>query len=284
MLFFLIVIMTLSIVFETFQQQYYLIRFDLAPEVRFFELLKNQSYRWVIWAFLATPLVVYTWKRKETIHLGKTIFQYGVLIVFLVILNILLISGISWYLSGTPFHGPSFFEDYMIFFAFQKAPLFILGYIAISCILFLYRENKALSVSIERLGDLKKINKQLYAKLREESHDQEKILTIKIGNRYKAVTINDIQYIEADDYCVKIICSGDKAYVMRISLKALEQKLPDHFIRVHRKHIVNAQLVAEFNVKERVLKLKNGKALSVSKNKMSALRTFYSKTPVDLAP
>lgn len=280
-IFFVVAVLVLSIVFETFQQQYYLIKFDLAAKVNFFELLKNQSYRWIIWSFLAIPLAVFTWKRKRDLPVKRTIFWYCTLIGLLVALDILLISGIAFYLSGMPFDGELFLYDFMVFFAFQKAPLFVLGYIAISFILFLYRENNVLSVSIKKLGDLKKVNRKLYAKLREESNDLEKILTVKIGNRYRAVAIDEIHYIEADDYCVKINTLEDKVYVMRISLKALEHKLPEHFLRIHRKFIVNLNVAVEFDAKERVVRLKNDKTLSVSKNKVVALRAFYAKTPVD---
>lgn len=59
------------------------------------------------------------------------------------------------------------------------------------------------------------------------------------------VSIQDILYIEADrNYCR--IHSKDKEYLLVITLKEMDEKLPDrHFIRVHRSYIVNIAQITE---------------------------------------
>lgn len=47
----------LAIAFETFQQIYYIRKFDLAEGVSFFTLLKNQSYRWIVWLAIGLLLL-----------------------------------------------------------------------------------------------------------------------------------------------------------------------------------------------------------------------------------
>lgn len=69
------------------------------------------------------------------------------------------------------------------------------------------------------------------------------ILSDRIFVRYKdkmvKVFIEDILYVKADgNYC--LICTIDKAYILTVPLKSLEESLPDtHFIRTHRSYLVN---------------------------------------------
>ncbi|MFK8165085.1 MAG: LytTR family transcriptional regulator DNA-binding domain-containing protein [Lewinella sp.] len=52
-----------------------------------------------------------------------------------------------------------------------------------------------------------------------------------------------------DDYCVNIHLADGRKYVMRKSLKALQEKLPGHFMRVHRKYIMNGFAVQDETLK-----------------------------------
>ncbi len=65
---------------------------------------------------------------------------------------------------------------------------------------------------------------------------------------------------------------------MRISLKALEQKLNPHFLRVHRSAIVNMKMVKEFHSNNtNLLLLKDGTEVPVSQSKLKVVKAFLAK-------
>ena len=76
------------------------------------------------------------------------------------------------------------------------------------------------------------------------------------------VDIKDILYIEAErNYCR--IYSKDKEYLLVMTLKDMDEKLPDrHFIRVHRSFIVNVSQIDEIATSHIVIARK---AIPVSK-------------------
>ncbi|MBV1922762.1 MAG: hypothetical protein KUG68_01905, partial [Flavobacteriaceae bacterium] len=61
----ILLLLIFAITFETFQQLYYLKRFNLAEDVSFFHILKLQSYRWIVWMILGLLLVIYA-KREAS--------------------------------------------------------------------------------------------------------------------------------------------------------------------------------------------------------------------------
>lgn len=59
------------------------------------------------------------------------------------------------------------------------------------------------------------------------------------------IIIKDIYYVEADrNYCR--VCSKDREYLLVMTLKDMEEKLPpEHFIRIHRSYMVNLSHIDE---------------------------------------
>lgn len=63
--------------------------------------------------------------------------------------------------------------------------------------------------------------------------------TIKVGDKYNVFEINQIDWVEADEYYVKLHVSGS-SYTIRETMNTLEKQLPArHFARIHRSTIVN---------------------------------------------
>ena len=147
-------IVVLAITFETFQQLYYIKRFQISDGITFFELLKTQSYRWVIWLLLSLVLIWYSKSQTSKSKTNLSIIKLAGLIVSLVYINIVIISLSQLFLSGDVFSFSSLFSDYLPFFMYQKAPIYTLGYIAISMILYLYFENEKLQIEVQKLSDL----------------------------------------------------------------------------------------------------------------------------------
>ncbi len=79
--------------------------------------------------------------------------------------------------------------------------------------------------------------------------------TIFVKTDYKIVkiTIADIRYIEAMSEYLKIYLDHeDKPIITLLSMKKMEERLPEHFMRIHRSYIVNLTKIQEVN-KNRVI-------------------------------
>lgn len=272
------IILIIAITFETFQQAYYINRYNLASDISFFGILKTQSYRWTIWLILSFVLVRFTKRNINKKQLTSySIFIYGLVIIGLVAINIIIISISQMLFSESVFSIKELLSEYIPFFTYQKAPIYTLGYIAITIILYLYFTKEQLQIEVQELAQLKQTNSHLYKKLSSSIDDKATILNIKIGNKRKIIAVDDINWIEADDYCVKVHTTNEASYVMRSSLKALEEKLNGNFLRVHRKAIVNMDMTKELNLSNSpYLILKNDTEILISKSNLKTVKNFLA--------
>ena len=79
--------------------------------------------------------------------------------------------------------------------------------------------------------------------------------TIFLKTEYRIVKVNisDIRYVEAMSEYLKVYLEGDaKPIVTLLSMKKMEERLPDNFMRIHRSYIVNLSKIQEVN-KNRVI-------------------------------
>ncbi len=275
--FIIILIVGMAITFETLQQLYYIKRFQLANDVTFFGILKAQSFRWLIWLVLSFFLIGFIKKITQNKVTTSSIFKLIFLVFGLVFLNIIVISLSQILSSETTFSLTDLFSEYIPFFTYQKAPIYTLGYIAISLILYFYFENEKLQIKVQKLSELELTNHKLYSALKGKIDEKSTVLNIKIGNKRKIIPVDQISWIEADDYCVKVHTTSKKTYTMRSSLKALEEKLNSNFLRVHRKAIVNMNLAKELHLANTPnLILKNETEVPVSKSNLKTVKDFLN--------
>lgn len=76
---------------------------------------------------------------------------------------------------------------------------------------------------------------------------------VKTEYRIVKVTIADIRYIEGMSEYLKIYMEGEaKPIITLLSMKVMEGRLPDFFMRIHRSYIVNLKKIQEVN-KNRVI-------------------------------
>ena len=76
---------------------------------------------------------------------------------------------------------------------------------------------------------------------------------VKTDYRVVKVSIGDIRYVEGMSEYLKLHLEGQpKPLVTLLSMKKLEERLPDHFMRIHRSYIVNLKKIQEVN-KNRVV-------------------------------
>ena len=74
-------------------------------------------------------------------------------------------------------------------------------------------------------------------------HKQEspKKVLLELSDRNEEVSIDDIVFIKSDKHYVQYYVSNEKSanYMRRCSLDDAQTELPNHFIRVHLRYIVN---------------------------------------------
>lgn len=76
---------------------------------------------------------------------------------------------------------------------------------------------------------------------------------VKTDNRTVRVSIHDIRYVEAMSEYLKLYVEGQsRPLITYLSMKKMEDFLPDSFMRIHRSYIVNLKKVQEVN-KNRVI-------------------------------
>jgi two-component system LytT family response regulator len=99
-------------------------------------------------------------------------------------------------------------------------------------------------------------------------------LVARLGDRSTVITVDDIDWIEAQDYCAAVHV-GDATHVVRHSLTALEARLDARrFIRIHRSAVVNLSRIRELHhadANELVVVLSTGARLPVSRRRREAL-------------
>ncbi|MDW3211780.1 MAG: LytTR family DNA-binding domain-containing protein [Reichenbachiella sp.] len=255
------------VLFESAQQYYFILQFDLAPTDEFsvFDLAIAHAYRWMIWlsiTLIYCGAIIYTGKSNKVFNLTKAWPAVSHLII-LIVINVLAISLIQLVLNNRALTLENIWDN-CVFFFYQKTPIYTLAHVAILGLFHLVNVNQNLAIEILDLKN--KIKKE-----------DTQALSIKIGNKNKIIPLSDILWIEAYDYCVKIHTVSQHTYAMRNSLKALEKKLQDQqFLRVHRKAIVNMKKVSEvsFNSSS-FLTLENHTKIDVSQSRVRDVKTFY---------
>ncbi|MEQ8924289.1 MAG: LytTR family transcriptional regulator DNA-binding domain-containing protein [Fulvivirga sp.] len=119
-------------------------------------------------------------------------------------------------------------------------------------------------------------NKKSLDKLQESSLSKEKIdrIVIRSGSKLTIISVDDIDYIEAQDDYVEVHSAGKK-YLKQMTMKALENSLPDEFVRVHRSaiiHIDRLDKIEPYSKDSYVAILKSGEKVSVSRSGYQLLK------------
>lgn len=70
-------------------------------------------------------------------------------------------------------------------------------------------------------------------------------LFLKTDHRVVRIKVSDIRYVEGMSEYLKIYIEGQRPLVVLLSMKKMEERLPGHFLRIHRSYIVNMRKVQE---------------------------------------
>jgi len=72
-----------------------------------------------------------------------------------------------------------------------------------------------------------------------------KTLTVKIGDRILLVKLQDLAFIEAEDKYVFLHTLDGNKSLTDFTISALEEKLPDQFVKINRSTIIHTDLIKE---------------------------------------
>lgn len=122
---------------------------------------------------------------------------------------------------------------------------------------------------------------QLQLQLQQNPGAQPKAsLTLTSAGKVQLVLADDIAYCQAARDYTEIWLTDGRQHLYSGTLKALEQELPGHFIRVHRSYLVNAHQVRQFRTTTdadsgsgAVLILASGQQVPVSRRLIPAVRS-----------
>jgi two-component system, LytTR family, response regulator len=102
---------------------------------------------------------------------------------------------------------------------------------------------------------------------------------VKLGGRAIFINAADVDWIEADNYYIKLHVGG-KAHLLRLSMKELEERLdPKYFWRIHRSAIINLDRIKELRQHpngEYVVLLKDGTELKLSRSRRERLHELLT--------
>ena len=105
-------------------------------------------------------------------------------------------------------------------------------------------------------------------------------LTVKTGGRVYFLRMDEIDWIEAADYYVKLHV-GEKEHLMRESMTKLEKRLdPQRFVRIHRSSIVNldrVKMLQSGRGNEHSVVLHDGTKLSLSRSRREKLNSLLRR-------
>ncbi|WP_298511933.1 LytTR family DNA-binding domain-containing protein [uncultured Kordia sp.] len=100
-------------------------------------------------------------------------------------------------------------------------------------------------------------------------------LLIKKGNALVKVVINDIFYIESEDkYC--FVHTENARFLVQKSLKSFAETLPNNFVSLHRKYVVNINQIQSVLPSDYTFTLKNNVTLPVSQRHRKQLLEIFT--------
>lgn len=262
------------VVFEAFQQMFYSKNFNNGAVIDygFWDVLQGGIYRWMIWFAIAIPLVILIQRLPRGVFNIKKFILHAGLVITALLVNLVVIT-----LLNTSFRTSwASFAEVFEFYFFHKAPIIFVALIFLTLLVYYFKGLEVLQLTISQVGQLKRTNRELFKELEKGQLPEESLVfEIKTGNRVKLLPEHNILWIEADDYCVRIHDTEGNTHILRSSLKAFEQKLPEQkFLRIHRKAIVNLSCIKAYQLGDMpIVILSNDQEVSIAQSRLKHFRS-----------
>ena len=124
-----------------------------------------------------------------------------------------------------------------------------------------------------------KLKDRMYASFPQHDRLQDMIF-LKSDRRVVRVDISQIQYIEGMSEYLKVWMNGEtKPIITLLSIKKMEECLPNYFIRIHRSYIVNSRMIREVE-RNRII-TKSGASFPIGDIYKDAFREYLNTMLVD---
>lgn len=268
------------IVFDALQQRYYINTFSLTEQPALLaNLLKSHLVRWSIWAIVGIPFCWFIWRQlKMSSAFSFNFFLQGFVAAVLSVSFSIVIVSLQSIIEQSLVLNTEIFSEFYIFFSFQKGLTFFMGYITTAILLNNYFQSRKVKAQAVEIITLRKNSKELEENLLRKDEKEEPYLSIKTGNKLVRISLGEIIWIQADDYCVRVHTS-ERSFTLRKSLKALETQLkPYRFIRVHRGALLNLHYVDQVNFESSTIRLQNESELPLSRSGIKTLKKRIKET------
>ncbi len=100
-------------------------------------------------------------------------------------------------------------------------------------------------------------------------------IPVKVGDKVIFIRLDEVSYFQADEKYVSVVTKHAKSYTLDSSLKRLQEKLPDYFVRVHKSYLINKNLLKE------IRKHFNNRFVLIledyNQSKLTSGRSYYNK-------
>ena len=124
-----------------------------------------------------------------------------------------------------------------------------------------------------------KLKERMFTQSQEYDRLQDAIF-LKSDRRVIRVNISEIQYIESMSEYLKVWINGEtKPIITLLSIKKIEECLPNYFIRIHRSYIVNCKMIREVE-RNRII-TKSGASFPIGDIYKDAFREYLNTMLVD---
>lgn len=274
-LFFLLVL----IVFDAAQQKYYIDAFGLSEEpISLTFLLKTQFVRWLVWLVFAIPLGWVSWRKLTADEKLKSTDRVKLfaLVLLCIALSIPIISLISIWSQELAL-SKAIFQEFMLFFAFQKGLTFFMAYSALILLLKNQADHFKMGIQEKEISSLRDTSARLSRTIEDLDGGREPSISIKTGSRLTPIPIGKIIWIQADDYCVRLH-TQDRTHTLRKSMRKLEDELKNFgFLRIHRAALINLKFLDQVNFDSSTIHLKDASELPLSKSGARVLKKRMHK-------
>ncbi len=98
-----------------------------------------------------------------------------------------------------------------------------------------------------------RLKERMFPNIGDDNLGGSDVVFLKTDYRVVKVSIPDIRYIEGMSEYLKVWIEGEaKPIITLLSMKKMEERLPDYFMRIHRSYIVNLNKIQEVN-KNRII-------------------------------
>lgn len=279
-----VLVMVALILFESFQQNFYITRYNLAQEeFSIWLLIGNHFVRWLVWLICALPFFRYVRSRAQEQQQASNILPYTAFILLTVIAGVATIAAYSLVQNAMTFSPENVLETFE-FFTYQKGPIFTLALVFAAVYIHLYYRNRELVMEIKSMSTLKQSDQKLYDQFKsQELADNSRLISVKTGKKVNLIPLETIVWIESDNYCVKIHTREGKSFTLRSTMNKMEHVLDEsEFLRVHRTAIININELAELSTgKPAYLSLKNGVKLDVASSRLPDIRRILDELNVN---